>query len=133
MPTLKTHKLASKSVTARKHSPKSATVPQQAASAKPLQRANPHRGSNLDDFLREDGVLEEVEAAALKRAFALAVADEMRGQEISKAALARRMSTSRAALDRLLDPENTSATLQTLSRAAKAVGRRLVLQLAVPT
>ena len=129
----KTRKSPPKSAPTRKYSPEGTTaLLKQAASTKPLKVANPHCGSNLDDFLREDGVLEEVETAALKRAFALAVADEMRGQEISKAALARPMSTSRAALDRLLDPENTSATLQTLTRAAKAVGCRLVLQLAAP-
>jgi antitoxin HicB len=90
---------------------------------------NPHRGSSFDDFLAEEGFLEEVEAAALKRAFALAIADEMRKQRLKKSAMAKQMHTSRAALDRLLDPDNASVTLATLSRAAKALGRKLKVEL----
>jgi len=90
---------------------------------------NPHRGRSLDDFLREEGILEEVEAAALKRAFALAIADEMQKQQLTKSTMARQMATSRAALDRLLDPDNASVTLATLSRAAKAIGRKLRFEL----
>ena len=90
---------------------------------------NPHRGSSFDDFLAEEGILAEVEAAALKRAFALAIADEMHKQRIKKSALAKHMHTSRAALDRLLDPDNASVTLATLSRAAKALGQKLKVEL----
>ena len=90
---------------------------------------NPHRGSSFDDFLAEEGILAEVEAAALKRVFALAIADEMRRQQLNKSTLAKQMHTSRAALDRLLDPDNASVTLATLSRAAKAIGQKLKVEL----
>ncbi len=90
---------------------------------------NPHRGSNFDDFLSEEGILEEAEAVALKRVFALAVADEMRKQQLKKSTLAKQMNTSRAALDRLLDPDNASVTLATLSRAARAIGQKLKVEL----
>jgi hypothetical protein len=86
-------------------------------------------GSSFDEFLREDGIYEEVTAAAIKRVLARQVQQAMKDQHLSKAAMARRMDTSRAALDRLLDPENDSVTLNTLSRAALAVGRRLQLEL----
>jgi len=86
-------------------------------------------GSSFDEFLREDGIYEEVTAAAIKRVLARQVQKAMKDQHLSKAAMARRMDTSRAALDRLLDPENDSVTLNTLSRAALAVGRRLQLEL----
>ena len=90
---------------------------------------NPYDGSTLDDFLREEGVFEKIEAAALKRALAMKVADIMQEQHVQKAAMARRMHTSRAALDRLLDPANTSVTLATLTRAAKALGRKIKIDL----
>lgn len=95
----------------------------------PLKNKNPHRGSNFDDFLREEGLLEAVQAAALKQALALKFADIIRLKRINKTAMAKRMHTSRAALDRLLDPTNTSVTLATLTRAAAAVGGKLKIQL----
>ncbi len=73
--------------------------------------------------------MEEVEAAAVKRAIALKIVDLMREQQLPKAALAKHMHTSRAALDRLLDPQNTSVTLATLTRAASALGRRIEIKL----
>lgn len=88
---------------------------------------NPHRGSSLDSLLAEEGILEEVEAVAIKRAIALKIADLMKEDSVSKVELARRMSTSRAQLDRLLDPENPSVTLGTISRAASALGRKVRL------
>ncbi len=94
-----------------------------------VKNENPHRGGAFDDFLAEEGILAEVEAASLKRAFALAVADEMRKQRLKKSDLSKRMRTSRAALDRLLDPDNSSVTLATLSRAAQAIGRKLNVKL----
>jgi len=97
--------------------------------AKPKKNKNHHDGTSLDDFLREEGILEEVEAAALKRAVALKLADLMEKESVKKTALAKRMHTSRAALDRLLDPSNTSVTLATLNRAAKALGRKLKIDL----
>ena len=90
---------------------------------------NPHDGSNLDDFLKEDGLFEEVQAAALKRAFALKLADLMEEKQMNKTSLAGQMRTSRAALDRLLDPANTSVTLATLTRAARALGRKVKIEL----
>jgi len=97
--------------------------------AKQRKTKNPHDGSSLDDFLREEGILDEVEAAALKRAVALKVADLMKKQKLRKTVMAGRMHTSRAALDRLLDPANTSVTLATLNRAAKALGRKVRIDL----
>ncbi len=96
---------------------------------KQKKNKNPHDGSSLDDFLREEGISEKVQAAALKRMMALRLADLMEEQEVQKTTLAKRMRTSRAALDRLLDPENTSVTLGTLTRAAAALGRRVKIEL----
>ena len=90
---------------------------------------NPHDGCTLDDFLREEGIHEQVEAGALKRALALKVADLMREKQVKKATMAKQMKTSRAALDRLLDPANTSVTLATLTRAAKALGKKVKIEL----
>lgn len=88
-----------------------------------------HVGSDFDSLLAEDGLLEEASAVALKRVLAWEVAEQMKRQNLSKTEMARRMDTSRSALDRLLDPENASVTLQTLHRAATAVGRRLRLEI----
>jgi DNA-binding phage protein len=93
------------------------------------KKKHPNIGPNLDDLLREDGILEEVNAAALKRVIALQIEDEMRRRNISKTALAKRMHTSRMAVDRLLDAKNGSATLNTLMRVATALGRRLSVEL----
>ncbi len=86
-------------------------------------------GSSFDAFLREDGIYEEVTATAIKRVLARQIRREMLEQHLSKTAMAKRMETSRAALDRLLDPENGSVTLDTVFRAAKAVGRQIQLEL----
>jgi DNA-binding Xre family transcriptional regulator len=86
-------------------------------------------GSSFDDFLKEDGIYEEVTAHAIKRVLARQLDALMEDQDITKTELARRMKTSRAQLDRLLDPENESVTLGTLARAAKAVGRQLRMEL----
>ncbi|MBX7234002.1 MAG: helix-turn-helix domain-containing protein [Caldilineales bacterium] len=84
-----------------------------------------HLGSSLDDFLEEEGLLAEAEAVAVKRVLAFQIEQLMRDQQLSKAEMARRMNTSRAAVDRLLDPESASATLATLEKAAFALGRKL--------
>jgi len=94
-----------------------------------VKKANPLTGSSLDDFLRDEGILEEVEAAALKRVVALQLEDIIKKKRLQKASVARRMRTSRAALDRLLDPGNTSVTLSTLNRAARALGSKLSIKL----
>jgi antitoxin HicB len=86
-------------------------------------------GSSFDDFLKEDGLYEEVTARAIKRVIARQLGAEMRHHQLTKAALARRLRTSRAQLDRLLDPDNESVTLGTLARAAHAVGRKLKVEL----
>jgi DNA-binding Xre family transcriptional regulator len=91
---------------------------------------NEHLGSSFDDFLTEEGLLAEVEAVAIKRVIAYQVEQLMKEQNLTKTEMSRRMNTSRAALDRLLDPANQSVTLQTLDRAARALGKRLQLTLA---
>jgi len=91
---------------------------------------NKHIGSNFDDFLEEEGLLAEAEAVAIKRVIAFQVEQMMREQHLSKTEMSRRMKTSRAALDRLLDPANQAVTLQTLDRAAHALGKRLQISLA---
>jgi len=88
-----------------------------------------HIGSDFDEYLKEEGLSLEVERVAIKRAVAYQVAQFMLNQGLSKTEMARRMRTSRASLDRLLDPENGSVTLQTLERAASALGRRLQITL----
>ena len=90
---------------------------------------NIYRGSNFDDFLKEEGLLEEVEIKAAKRAVAFQLEKLMKAQSLSKKAMAERMHTSRAALDRLLDASNTSVTLHTLGKAAQVVGRKLKIEL----
>jgi DNA-binding Xre family transcriptional regulator len=86
-------------------------------------------GSSFDEFLKEDGVYETVTGRAIKRVLARQLDELMKRQAISKSELATRMKTSRAQLDRLLDPENESVTLATLARAALAVGRNLRVDL----
>jgi predicted XRE-type DNA-binding protein len=88
-----------------------------------------HIGGDFDDFLRDDGMLEDAEAVAAKRVIAFQIAQEMERGHITKSELARRMKTSRPAVERLLDPANPSVTLSTLERAASAVGKRLKVQL----
>ena len=90
-------------------------------------RKNPHRGSGFEDFLKEEGLLEEVTATAMKRVLVWQIAQAMKKQRVTKSAMAKRMKTSRAALDRLLDAENTSVTLQTMGRAAAALGKELAI------
>lgn len=89
-----------------------------------------HVGSDFDDFLKEEDIYEEVQAVAIKRVIAYQIAEEMKKKKLSKTQMASRMKTSRAALERLLDPENASITLITLERAASAVGKKLKIQLA---
>jgi len=86
-------------------------------------------GSSFDDFLKEDGIYQEVTARAIKRVIARQLDALMEDQGLTKSALAKRMKTSRAQLDRVLNPDNESVTLDTLARAAKAVGRQLRMEL----
>ena len=87
-------------------------------------------GSNFDSFLEEEGLREHAAAVAAKRVIAFQLAEAMTAKRISKSEMARRMGTSRAALERLLDPENSSVTLLTLQSAARAVGTKLDIRLA---
>ena len=89
-----------------------------------------HIGSNFDEFLEEEGILGEVEMAAVKRIIAHQIAELMESENISKTAMAARMRTSRAVLDRLLDPQNTGVTLKTLGKAASVLGKKLYISLA---
>ena len=88
-----------------------------------------HIGSSLDDLLKEDGIYEDVVVAATKKALAFKLEQLMREQQITKTELAKQMKTSRSALDRLLDPNNTSVTLQSIGKAASVLGKRVVLDL----
>jgi hypothetical protein len=90
---------------------------------------NKHRGSNLKDFLAEENILPEVEALAMKKAIALQLQRIVDEECISKTQLAKRMKTSRAALDRILDASTPSLTISTLAKAAAALGRRVSLQI----
>jgi DNA-binding Xre family transcriptional regulator len=91
---------------------------------------NEHIGSDFDDYLVEEGLLAEAGTVAVKRVIAYQVEQMMKEQSLTKTEMSRRMNTSRAALERLLDPANQSITIQTLERAAKALGRRLQITLA---
>lgn len=97
--------------------------------SKAARTKNKHRGSSFESFLKKQGLHEEVHAAALKRAVALKVHDLMKEKRMNKSAMAARMRTSRAAIHRLLDPENTSVTLATLNRAARSLGRKVKIEL----
>ena len=88
-----------------------------------------HIGSNFDEFLDEDALLEGATAVAIKRVVAWQIEREMKAQKLTKTALAAKMNTSRAALNRLLDGTDTSLTLTTLSSAASALGKNLKIEL----
>jgi DNA-binding Xre family transcriptional regulator len=89
-----------------------------------------HLGSDFDDLLKQDGLLAQCEAGALKRVVAWQIEREMKRRGISRAKLASRMKTSRAALDRLFAQNESSVTLQLLEQAALALGRKLKIELA---
>ena len=90
---------------------------------------NPYLGTSLEDFLLEDGTLESATTVAVKRVIAWQLGEEMSKRKLSKTAMAKLMHTSRAQLDRVLNPEDGNVTLETLQRAAKAVGKTLKLEL----
>jgi hypothetical protein len=94
-----------------------------------VARKNPHIGSSFESWLDEAGIREEVTAAAVKAVIARQLAREMKRKKITKQRMAELMKTSRAQVDRLLDPDNGSATIESLQRAARVVGRELRLQL----
>ena len=91
---------------------------------------NQFTGSNFNDFLEEEGILEEVSAKAHKRLLALQLADIMKKNSITKTSLANKLKTSRSQLDRILDPDNTTITIEVLERVAHAVGKKLHIEFA---
>jgi len=86
-------------------------------------------GSSFDDFLQEEGLLDEANAVAIKRVISWQIDQEMKAQKLTKSAMAKKMHTSRAALNRLLDETDTSLTLTTLSRAATVLGKKFRIEL----
>ena len=91
--------------------------------------ANKHIGSGVDDFLREEGVLEEFQAQAVKEVIAWQLAQAMEEKKLSKRKLATMMHTSRTQVNRMLDPKDGNVTLATLQRAAALVGRKVQVEL----
>jgi antitoxin HicB len=89
-----------------------------------------HHGSSFETFLAEDGLLEDASLAATKKVISAQITDAMKRKGLTKTAMAAEMETTRAQLDRLLDPDNDGVTLRTLKRAAKALGKSLRLELA---
>lgn len=90
---------------------------------------NKHLSSSLDEFLSDEKILEGVEATAIKRVIAYQIQKEMAKKHLTKSMMAKRMNTSRAAVERLFDPENDSITLVTLNRVANALGKKLKVEL----
>lgn len=88
-----------------------------------------HSGSSFESFLEEDGILEEVDAVAIKRVIAWQLSEAMKAGHVTKRTMAARMGTSRSQLDRLLDPENSAVHLETMAKAARAVGKRLRIEM----
>jgi antitoxin HicB len=95
-----------------------------------VERMNPYSGSDFDAFLQEEGLLEEVTAKAHKRLLALQLQDAITASKLSKTQLADALQTSRSQLDRLLDPDYTALTLDSLERLALALGKQLKIELA---
>ena len=94
------------------------------------RKKSDHSGSSFDSFLEEAGIKEEVEAVAIKRVLAWQLERAMKVQQKTKQAMAKELRTSRSQLDRLLDPRNVSVTLNTITRAARALGKRVVIRIA---
>lgn len=93
------------------------------------RKKNPQVGPLFEDWLKEEGIHEEVTTAAIKRVIAFQLEEAMKAQNLNRSQMAKRMETSRPQLDRVLDPNNGGVTLDTLTRAAKAVGRKVSLEL----
>jgi len=86
---------------------------------------NKHKGTTVDSFLEEEGILESTDSIAVKRVIAYELKKKMKKDHLNKSEMAEKMHTSRSALDRLLDPKNTSITLSTLAKAAHIIGKKL--------
>ncbi len=93
-----------------------------------MAKRNPHLGSNFDDFLKDEGMFEAVQAKALKRVLSEQIEESMQAANLSKVKMAALMATSRSQLDRVLDPDNTSVQLDTLMKAARAVGKTVEIK-----
>ena len=106
-----------------------AAVRARATRGRETRKVNPRRGPSVASFLREEGIFEDAAARAIKEVLVFQIEAAMERESITKAEMARRMATSRAALDRLLDPANGSVTLATLFRAAVALGADLRIEL----
>jgi antitoxin HicB len=98
--------------------------------ARKKRKKTDHSGSTFDSFLEQEGILEEVEAVAIKRVLAWQFENAMLEQQKTKRAMAKQLQTSRSQLDRLLDPRNVSVTLDTITRAARALGKRIIIRVA---
>ena len=96
---------------------------------KTARKGDPHIGSDFDEFLREEGIYDDAQAVTVKRVLAFQFERDMRRAQLTKTAMAKRMGTTRAQLDRLLNPDNPATTLQTLVKAAGAVGKRVKISL----
>ena len=99
-------------------------------SVKKSRKKIDHSGSTFDSFLEEEGIREEVEAVAIKRVLAWQLEQAMQEQQKTKQAMAKQLKTSRSQLDRLLDPSNVTVTLDTIARAARALGKRVIIRMA---
>jgi predicted XRE-type DNA-binding protein len=96
--------------------------------ARRVRKRPNHNGSTFDSFLEKEGIREEVEAVAIKRVLAWQLEQAMQKQQKTKQAMAKQLRTSRSQLDRLLDPKNVSVTLDTITRAARALGKRVTIR-----
>ena len=94
-----------------------------------MAKRNVHTGSRFDDFLKEEGIFEEVQAKALKRVLAEQLEDSMQAAKLTKLDMAKKMATSRSQLDRVLDPSNVSVQLDTLIKAARALGKEIEIKI----
>lgn len=97
-----------------------------------MARSNPHTGSRFEEFLKDEGIFDEVQAKALKRVLAEQLEESMQDENLTKLQMAKRMATSRSQLDRVLDPENVSIQLDTLIKAARAVGKEVEIKIKRP-
>lgn len=97
-----------------------------------MAKRNVHTGSKFDDFLKDEGIYEAVQAKALKRALAEQLEESMQAAKLTKLDMARKMATSRSQLDRVLDPGNVSVQLDTLIKAARALGKEIEIKIKRP-
>lgn len=94
-----------------------------------MAKPNRNTGSSFDDFLKDEGIFDEVQARSLKRALTEQLEESMEDAKLTKLEMARKMATSRSQLDRVLDPENVSVQLDTLIKAARAVGKEVEIRI----